>query len=243
MPNDLDVTQDLELTSRFDLAAALHVFRPSEYTAALIQTLLGMGRFVRGATVLEIGSGSGVVLAALARMGAASLCGIDSEAQAIRAGKIVLDSLGTMAELRHGDLWQPVAGRRFDLVVANLPHFPTERCEFPGRLPSWSHGGCDGRRLLDPFLDGLADHLLPEGRAVITHNAFVGLAATRRRLAHHGLRAEIRRTVLLALPHEKLSAMAADVRNREEGRTIHSLGAYTFARMHILGIRAARTAP
>ena len=49
----------------------------------------------------------------------------------------------------------------------------------PGRLPTWSAGGADGRALLDPFLEGLAAHLAPGGRAVITHNAFVGLERSR----------------------------------------------------------------
>jgi methylase of polypeptide subunit release factors len=241
MPHDLDVPQNLDLIESFDLAAALHVLRPSEYTAALIQTLRGMGRFVRGAAVLDVGSGSGVVLAAMAGLGATSLCGIDSEAQAIRTGEILLGSVGATGDFHRGDLWQPVAGRRFDLVISNLPHFPTDCREFPGRLPSWSHGGQDGRRLLDPFLDDLAAHLTPSGRAVITHNAFVGLAETRRRLALHGLQAAIRRTVMLALPNEKLKVLTPEIRAREEGRTIHSIGAYSFAQMHVLDIRTART--
>jgi methylase of polypeptide subunit release factors len=233
---------DLDLVESFDLPAALHVLRPSEYTAALIETLIGMRRFVRGATVLDVGSGSGVVLAALAGLGAATLCGIDNEDRAIRTGEIILESVGAGAELHRGDLWEPVAGRRFDLIVANLPHFPTETCEFPGRLPSWSDGGRDGRRLLDPFLAGLAAHLTPSGRAVITHNGFVGLAATRRSLARSGLRAQIRRTIMLALPSEKLRVMTDDIRCREEGRSILSLGAYTFARMYVLDISARRPA-
>ena len=59
--------------------------RPSEYTAALIQALRAEPETVRGANVLEIGSGSGVVLAALGALGAASLCGIDIEEDAIEA--------------------------------------------------------------------------------------------------------------------------------------------------------------
>jgi SAM-dependent methyltransferase len=127
--------KDLDLIESFDLAAGLHVLRPSEYTAALIEALTGMRRFVQDAAVLEIGCGSGVVLAALAGLGAASLCGVDREDQAIRTAEILLESVGAEAELHCGDLWQPVAGRRFDLVVANLPHFPTDSCDFPGRLP------------------------------------------------------------------------------------------------------------
>ena len=53
--------------------------RPSEYTAALIQALQARRATVSGARALEIGSGSGVVLAALAELGAASLCGVDIE--------------------------------------------------------------------------------------------------------------------------------------------------------------------
>jgi hypothetical protein len=50
--------------------------RPSEYTAALIHVLRANTACVQGATVLEVGSGCGMVFAAL---GAGSLCGIDIE--------------------------------------------------------------------------------------------------------------------------------------------------------------------
>lgn len=222
------------------MAAARYLLRPSEYSAALIQVLLDRPEAVAGAHALEIGFGSGVVLAALARLGAASLCGVDCEGDALQAGTMMLRQAGAQAELHQGALWAPVIGRRFDLIVANLPHFPTEAQEFPGRLPSWSHGGHDGRDLLNPFLDGLAAHLSPAGRAVITHNAFVGLDETERRLAAQGLSARIAHSVLLALPQEKCAAMSPEIRAREEGRTIYGLGGYSFARMHILDIGAAQ---
>jgi release factor glutamine methyltransferase len=234
MPSDLDAIDDSDLTT------AWHVLRPSEYTAALIQALLGMPRAVEGTRALEIGFGSGVVLGALARLGAAALCGVDCEDEAIRAGAAMMRQVGAMAELYRGELWAPVAGRNFDLIVANLPHFPTEVRHFSGRLPSWSHGGHDGRQLLNPFLAGLAAHLAQGGRAVITHNAFVDLGETRRRLAEDSLSATILSSVLLALPQEKLAVMSPDIRAREEGHTIYSLGAYSFARMHILDIGAAQ---
>ena len=235
MPSETDVLDG------FDLGAALHMLRPSEYTAALIQTLLGLPSLVRGANALEIGSGSGVVLAALAEMGAASICGVDSEEQAIQAGEAMMEGRPIAAEFHRGDLWQPIGDRRFNLVVSNLPQFPTDSVSFPGRLPSWSHGGHDGRQFLDPFLDALAAHLMPAGRAIMTHNAFIDLAETRRRLAQSGLRATILRTVLVTLPNEKLKVMSPEIRAREEGRTIHTLGAYSFGRMHVLGIGTRRT--
>ncbi|MDP2331120.1 MAG: methyltransferase domain-containing protein [Reyranella sp.] len=228
-----------DIDKRLPVPAAL---RPSEYTAALIQALrLDAGR-VRGVSVLEIGCGSGVVLAALGSMGAASLCGIDIEHDAVAASTALLDDLGqgAIAQLYRGDMWRPVASRRFDLVVANLPHFPMEAVEVAGRLPTWSAGGADGRSLLDPFLEGLRDHLAPGGRAVITHNAFDDLDRSRALLAKNGLSLRILLTTLVYISPEKLARMTVDVLRAEEGRTIHRHGPYTFGELHIVEITPAK---
>ncbi len=224
-------------------SAAVAALRPSEYTAALIQVLLGQASRVRGASVLEIGSGSGVVLAALGSLGAASLCGVDIEQEAIEASSLLLDQVGhgDTAQLHRGDMWLPVAGRRFDLIVANLPHFPMEPHEIAGRLPSWSSGGADGRWLLDPFIEGLPVHLAAGGLAVIAHNAFVGLERSREIASQHGLALRVAFTVLVHIPLEKLSWMTAGVLSAEQGRTIHRYGPYAFAEMHIVEIGAPGT--
>jgi len=221
--------------------AAVPMMRPSEYTAALIQVLRADVLRIRDVSVLEIGSGSGVVLAALGALGAASLCGIDIEDEAIESGAVLLGDLGlaSTAEFHRGDMWQPVAGRRFDLIVANLPHFPMERGDVPGRLPSWSAGGPDGRRLLDPFLAGLADHLEPGGRAVLTHNAFVGLGRSRELAARSGLALRVATTTLVYIPTEKLDRMTDGILCAEEGQSIHRYGPYAFAEMHVVEIAAA----
>ena len=217
---------------------ALAALRPSEYTAALIQVLQAKAASVRGAKVLEIGSGSGVVLAALGELGAASLCGIDIEEDAVESGMLLLAELGhgETAELYLGDMWLPVAGRRFDLIVANLPHFPMERSDVPGRLPSWSAGGVNGRVLLDPLLEGLESHLAADGRAIITHNAFVDLDRSREILARFGLSLGIAITSLVYIPEDKLSRMTASVLAVQDGRTIHRYGPYAFGEMHIVEI-------
>jgi release factor glutamine methyltransferase len=160
--------------------------RPSEYTAALIQAFRVRADWVRGANVLEIGSGSGVVLAALAELGAASL-------------------------------WM-------------------ERFGYNGRLPSWSSGGPDGRRLLDRFLRGLAEHLAPNGRAIITHNGFVDLELSRAMVARDGLSLQTATTLLVYIPSEKLGLMTESILSAEEGRSIHHYGPYLFAEMHIVEI-------
>ena len=215
--------------------------RPSEYTAALIQVLRARAAWVRGANALEIGSGSGVVLAALGALGAASLCGIDIESEAVSSSALLLRGLGHGANARmyHGDMWLPVTGRRFDLITANLPQFPMESGEFAGRLPSWSSGGPDGRRLLDRFLEGLAAHLAPGSRAIITHNAFVDLELSRAMIAQDGLSLRVAMTMLVQIPSEKLALMTQSILCFEEGRSIYRYGPYTFAEMHIVEIGAA----
>jgi methylase of polypeptide subunit release factors len=221
--------------------AVVPALRPSEYTAALIQALQADPARVRGAHVLEIGSGSGVVLAALGAMGAAALCGIDIEHDAVEAGGLLLRQLGhgASAELHCGDMWLPVAGRRFELIAANLPHFPMDPVPVEGRLPTWSSGGADGRWLLDPFIAGLPAHLVPGGRAVMTHNAFVGVERSRTIAREHGLSLRIILTVLVYIAEEKLSRMTPAVLRAEAGRSLHRYGPYTFGEMHIVEIGPA----
>ena len=227
-------------TLRLPPHTVVPALRPSEYTAALIQVLRGHPEKVRGADVLEIGSGSAVVLAALGALGAASLCGVDIEHDAVEAGGLLLDELGHAgAELHQGDLWLPVAGRRFDLVVANLPHFPMAPVEVSGRLPSWSSGGSDGRWLLDAFLEGLPVHLAPGGRAVITHNAFVGVERSREIAQQHGLGLSVVLTTLVYIPGDKIGRITPSVLRAEQGRSIHRYGPYTFGDVHVVELTRA----
>jgi SAM-dependent methyltransferase len=219
----------------------IEALRPSEYTAALIHVLRERLDWVRGAAALEIGSGSGVVLAALGALGAATLCGVDIEADAVVVGRTLLCELGfaDRAECHHGDLWEPVAGRRFDLIAANLPHFPMEPTHLHGRLPSWSSGGIDGRRLLDRFLRGLPGQLAAGGRAVITHNSFVDLALSQELVADARLSLRVAATTLVYIPPAKLELMTHSVLRAEEGRSIHRYGPHAFGELHIVEIGTA----
>jgi release factor glutamine methyltransferase len=220
---------------------AVAALRPSEYTAALVQAIRAEPSRVRGVRALEIGCGSGVVLAVLGSLGASALCGIDIEGDAIATGRALLQDLGYEAEIHQGDMWQPVAGRRFDLIVANLPHFPMDHFEVAGRLSTWSSGGIDGRERLDPFLEGLSDHLAINGRCLITHNAFIDVGRSRRIVERYGLVMHIVNTVLVHVPNEKIALMTPSILRAEEGRSIHRYGPHVFADMHIVEIATSGT--
>jgi release factor glutamine methyltransferase len=220
--------------------------RPSEYTGALIAALRARAAWARGAAALEIGFGSGVVLAALGGLGAEALCGVDIEAEAVAETTALLAALGLgrRAELHRGDMWQPLRGRRFDLIAANLPHFPMTPAAAVagpgGRLPSWSSGGADGRLLLDAFLDGLGPHLAAGGRAVLTHNAFVGLDRTRGAVERCGLSLRVASTTMVAIPADKLERMPPCVlRAAERDGTVERYGPHAFGLVHVVEIGAA----
>lgn len=223
--------------------AADAAFWPSEYTGALIQTLRQHPDWVVGASALEIGCGSGALLAALATLGARALTGVDIEAQAVAQTSqllAVIEFPGEVDILR-GDLYAPVAQRRFDLIVANLPNFPMAAVEIGGRLATWSSGGASGRRLLDPFIAGLGQHLEPTGRAVFTQNGFIGLDATYASAERQGLRLTIAATLLVHLPPPKLARITEAVLALESGRSIHRFGPHSFGEVHVVVAEHSRS--
>jgi release factor glutamine methyltransferase len=211
--------------------------RPTEYTAALLRQLRLHRNAVVGARALEMGCGSGVVLAALSSFGAQSVCGIDIEDESVLWASSLLRDIGCdNAAVYRGDMWEPVAGRKFDLIAANLSHFPMQPARFGSRMPSWGSGGLDGRRFLDRFLQGLSEHLEPGGRAAITHNAFVDLDRSREILEESGFALEVLDTLSVYIPQEKLELISPIVLMRERDRTLWKFGPYAFGDMHIVQI-------
>lgn len=216
-------------------------FRPTEYAAALIQLLRQHAASLPMEQVVELGTGSGVVLAEMLRLGAGHALGVDIEPEAVRCTRRLLEQLGLgeRAELRQGDLWAPCEGRRFDLVVTNLPQFPALRPLGDGRLPSWSGAGVDGRALIDPFLAGLAVHLRPEGRAFMTHNRYAGADDTLRRLAGLGLRGRVAATVCVPLSAARWQSLPPALRQRHLGDGLLLVGEHAFGEFQVLEISRA----
>ncbi len=215
-------------------------FLPSEYTGLLLQSLQHLPDLPVDARAAEIGIGSGVVLASLALRGIARLRGVDSHPGAIRATTALLERMGLAdrAALSLGSVWEKLDGERFDLVVANLPQYPSEQPADPGRVTSWSTGGPDGRRIMDPFLTGLGAHLRPGGVALITHSTIIGLARTRAILAAQGLgcTAVLASQVLLSPGKAALLPAASWARTDQPG--LREVGPYRFIEAQVLRIAA-----
>ena len=213
-------------------------FRPSGYTCLLLQAIRQLPAPSPGSQAAEIGVGSGVVLASLALRGFARLRGVDSQPAAIDAAEALLDRLDLTdrATLSLGNVWEPLDGERFDLVVANLPQFPTDQPVDAERDPSWGTGGPDGRRVMDPFLAGLGDHLRPDGIALITHSTIVGLARTGALLAAQGLGCTSLMATQLLMAPRKAALLPPETWDRADEHGLLAVGRYRFMETHLLRI-------
>ncbi|NMH81449.1 methyltransferase, partial [Pseudonocardia xinjiangensis] len=99
------------------------VYRAESDSQMLID-IMRRGRFAAGRDVLDIGTGSGALAVAAARSGAASVTAVDLSLRSVVATWLNSRLHGAPVTVHRGDLFTPVAGRRFGLVVANPPYVP-----------------------------------------------------------------------------------------------------------------------
>ena len=108
-----------------------------------------------------MGTGSGVCALAAARLGC-RVTAVDLNPEAVRCARInsLLNRLDDRIEVRHGDLFAPVAGERFDLVFFNPPFYrgaPRNLFDMAWRAPD----------VLERFAAGLSGVLAEGGQALV----------------------------------------------------------------------------
>lgn len=219
--------------------APVDAFRPSDYTGLLLHALRSRAQDFGRGMGLDMGTGSGVLLATLGLLGVERIYGIDIDPDAIEAAEQLARELGLFERTRllQGSLWEPLGDERFDVVVANLPNFAACQPSDPDHSRFWSVAGPDGRKLIDPFLAGLRCHLSDTGVAFMTHNVFAGLGETNEILACHGLSARAILATVTVLHPMKSVLLNRDIRTRYGGNAISRLGPYEFADVQVLEIR------
>lgn len=143
------------------------VFNPKvPRTGAFLAALLD-ARMVRAdAEVLDMGTGSGVC-AVLAAKHARRVVGVDINPAAVRCAgiNVLLNHVDHRVELRHGDLFGPVAGERFDLILFNPPFLRGTPQDDRDR--AWRSSDVAER-----FAAALREHLKPGGAALIVLSSF-----------------------------------------------------------------------
>lgn len=165
------------------------VFQPRN-DARLLAAVMREHGLARDAIVLDVFTGSGALALAAAREGARAVVAVDVSRRAVLATRLNArrNGLDGVVEARRGDLFAPVAGQRFDLVLANPPYVPSAGPTLPrrGARRAWE-AGRDGRLLLDRLCATAPSHLAPGGVLLLVQSSLCGEEATLARLAAAGL--------------------------------------------------------
>jgi len=150
----------------FEVSPAVLI--PRHDTETLLEQALQHAPHPR--SILDIGTGSGCIAIALAkRLPAAAVTAVDLSAEALAVAQRNVELHGVTIELLQGSFFEPVAGRRFELIVSNPPYITTadlatlqpEVRDFEPNLAL--DGGPDGLDAYRVIIAQAADHLQPGG--------------------------------------------------------------------------------
>jgi release factor glutamine methyltransferase len=167
------------------------VFKPHS-DSLLLARRLSDEALTAGASVLDLCTGSGVLAIAAARAGARKVVAVDVSRRAVVAARLNARLNGVRLDAVRGDLFAPVRGERFDLIVSNPPYIPSAGDRLPahGLSRAWE-AGPHGRAFLDRICAEGPAHLVPGGTILLVHSSVCSEAATVRALSEQGLEVRV----------------------------------------------------
>ncbi|HKT73602.1 MAG TPA: methyltransferase [Steroidobacteraceae bacterium] len=150
--------------------------RTGEFLAAQIDSRLAGAH----SEVLDMGTGCGVG-AVFAAKYARRVVAVDINAAAVRCAGInaLLNHAEDKIEVRHGDLFAPVQGERFDLILFNPPFL--RGAPRDDRDRAWRSSD-----IAERFAASLSDHLKPGGSALVLLSSFGAAEFFLEQFRHHG---------------------------------------------------------
>jgi release factor glutamine methyltransferase len=163
---------------------------PPQNDTWLLGKALTMAGFHPGATLLEIGCGTGALSVLAARTSPASITSVDVSRRAVWAARFNTRVRGIRATVERGDAFELTAGRTFDIVIANPPYVPGHGTRPRGRARAWD-AGVDGRVLLDRLCANAPLLLAPGGTLLMVHSGLCDEEKTLQQLRGAGLKAAV----------------------------------------------------
>ena len=173
----------------FKVAPAVLIPRPE--TELLVEAALEHVPAGAACRVLDLGTGSGCIAVAIARQRPrARVAGIDISPEALAIARENAAAHGADVELIESDWCAALAGRRFDVIVANPPYIAEGdphlaqgdvRFEPRGALVS----GSAGLDAIETIVEQARGHLVPGGVILLEHGHEQG-SCSRVLLAAHG---------------------------------------------------------
>jgi release factor glutamine methyltransferase len=153
------------------------VFNPSMHftSGVLARYIRTAGVVPRGGSVLDLGTGTGVLALSARLAGAGRVVACDINPAAVECARVNVQSLGLadLVSVRQGDMFAPVQGERFDLVLCNPPYFRGE----PRSMAERAYLAGPGLEWLRRFANSLGEHLEPRGSAIISIGDAADLSA------------------------------------------------------------------
>ncbi len=163
------------------------VFQPPS-DARMLARYLAAERLPAGARVLDLCTGSGFLALACALAGASEVTAVDISRRAVAAVTLNAWVNRVRVEALRGDLFAPVAGRRFDLIVSNPPYLPGDIDDLPKRgLARAVEGGRSGRAFIERIAAGAERQLSADGTLLLVYSSVCGEPETLASLRAGGL--------------------------------------------------------
>ncbi|MFA5351355.1 MAG: class I SAM-dependent methyltransferase [Candidatus Omnitrophota bacterium] len=120
---------------------------------------------LHGKKALDLCTGTGIQ-AILLDHSADQITAVDISARAANFARfnVALNGLGSKVSILRGDLFGPVKGKRFDLIVSNPPYIPIpENLNFPLA----AKGGEDGLLVLKRIIGGIKSYMAKNGLGLV----------------------------------------------------------------------------
>lgn len=142
--------------------------------------------------VLDLCMGSGMLAIVAATRTRSGVVAIDVSRRAVLATRINAWLNGVTVRVVRGDLFEPVRGMRFDVIVSNPPYVPTRGAQLPrrGSGRAWE-AGVRGRAFIDRICSEAPAHLNPGGILLLVQSSVCGERETLTALSERGLRASV----------------------------------------------------
>ena len=134
-----------------------NVYQPSDDSFLLAENV----KVKKKASVLDLGTGSGIQGINAAMQGAEKVVSTDINEVALLNARKNAEALGfsKVFDFRKGNLFECLKqGEKFDVIVFNPPYVISDEKKYDDL-----DGGVKGREVLDEFLKGFAGHLEKEG--------------------------------------------------------------------------------
>ncbi len=169
----------------FDLTVLPSVFHPKVFVTSGFFAHFLQSLDLSGKSVVEIGTGSGVLALSAARAGAHSVLALDINPAAVEAAKLNAErnGLGQVTTLESNLFSAVPASSQFDVIISSPPSFSGEPRDTADR--AW-HAG-PGYRDIVPMFSQAAPRLKPDGRMYLLLSSDTNLALFDSLIAEAGL--------------------------------------------------------